>query len=131
MCVDNGARDSQSQSESTVSSLNPAHPLFEGIKNSRQKFRLNPNAVVAYPDNDFSVVVDRVDMNRAAFRREFDRILDNVPKNLHQARIISSGVMFSRGKIGVNTEFFVCDLSFKNIECAPHRRVNVDGADIE
>ena len=39
--------------------------------------------------------------------------------------------MFSRGEIGVNAKFLVCDLSFENIKCAPHRRVNVDSADIE
>src|SRR5215831_8949715 len=131
MRLDDGARNGEPQTEPTVASLNTPHPLFEGIKNSWQKFRLNPNAVVAYADNDLSGVVDRVDMNRSAFRREFDRILDDIPKNLHQARIVGPVVMFRCGEIGVNAQLLVRDLSFENIKCAPHRRVNVDRANIK
>src|SRR5207248_11369103 len=85
MGLDNGAGNGKSESQSTVTRLDATHALLEGIENSWQYFRLNPDSIVADTHNEFSVFVGRLDMHRAAFGRELDCLLNHVPPNLHQA----------------------------------------------
>src|SRR5437764_6132136 len=94
---DDGARNGEAEPEPTMAGLDATHSLLEGIENSWQHFRFNPDSVVAHAHQDFSGFVGRLDVNRSAIRRKFDSILNYVPKDLHQPRIICLGKMLWRG----------------------------------
>ncbi len=96
MGLANGAGNGESESQSTVTRLDATHALLEGIENSWQYFRLNPDSVVADAHNEFSVFVGRLDMNHAAFGRKLDCIRNHVPKNLHQPGIIGLSKILRR-----------------------------------
>src|SRR5206468_9462235 len=131
MGFDNGMGNSEPEPEPTMTGLDATHSLLEGIENSWQHFRFNPDSVVAHAHQDFSGIVGRLDVNHAAVRRKFDCILNHVPKNLHQPRIIGFGKMLWRGQVCMDAQFFVRDLSFKNLQRAPHRGVDINGTEIE
>src|SRR5207248_11360554 len=97
MGFDNGMGNSEPEPEPTMTGLDATHSLLEGIENSWQHFRFNPDSVVAHAHQDFSGIVGRLDVNHAAVRRKFDCILNHVPKDLHQPRIVGLGKMLSRG----------------------------------
>src|SRR6266480_1541994 len=96
MGFDDGARNGETETEPTMAGLDATHSLLEGIENSWQHFRVNPDSVVAHAHQDFFGIVGRLDVNHAAVRRKFDCILNHVPKDLHQPRIIGPGKMLWR-----------------------------------
>ena len=73
-----------------------------------------------------SVKVPGADLEAPALRGEFHRVLDQVPKDLLQARRIGFERNFLRGEIRLEGELLLVDICLANFERVPQERMGID-----
>src|SRR2546430_15764643 len=92
--MDNALGNGQAETEAAVAIGHALSTLVEGVENARLQFGINPDPGVGEIDNDVVLgVVARADAELAAGRSKFDRILDDVPKNLLQSFFFLTAMM--------------------------------------
>ena len=79
--------------------------MFEGVENAWLQFAINADPGIGEIDDDVMLrVVARADEELAAGRGKFDRILDDVPKNLLQPGGIGPAMMFFGAEVLLNVD---------------------------
>src|SRR5438270_7906318 len=128
MYIDNALGNGQAETESAVAIGHALSTLFEGVENARLQFGINPDPGISEIDNDVVLgVVARADAELAAGRSKFDRILDDVPKDLLQSCGISPAMMFLGGEILLNLDLLFVQIAGRNSERVIERCVHIDG----
>jgi hypothetical protein len=85
--------------------MNGRIALLEGRKNPRECVRRNADPGIAHFDNELAAfLVARDDRNLAAFRRELQRVADQIQENLFKLARISSNVAVPSLQPEVNTD---------------------------
>jgi len=106
----------------------PHFELLEGIENLLEKGRFDPDTGIGEIDDDVMLgVIACADAELAAGGSKFDRILDDVPKNLLQAGGIGPAMMFFGGEILLNFYLLFVQIGGRNSERVTERSVHVDG----
>src|SRR5207237_8876040 len=98
--IDNAFEDGETETEPAVAIGYAAPALFEGVENARLQFAIDADTGIGEIDDDVMLrVIACANTELAAGRSKFDRILDDVPKNLLQAGGIGPAMMFFGGEI--------------------------------
>ena len=98
MQIDHAFGNGEPQAETAILARDRAAALLEGIENTRQQIGLDPDPGIGNlhhdrcPASSFRVRAVIV----AARGREFDRVFDQIPKDLLQARRVRPAMMLDR-----------------------------------
>ena len=125
MGIDHRLRNGQTQSQAAETSSNGALTLLESIKDFVDLVRLDSDPGVGDTDFDlFWCRVLRLYNNATVFRREFHTVLDEIPKNLLQARGITLHMGVDSAKPEFCLELLGCDIFGTNFVSALQNFVN-------
>src|SRR5439155_10413799 len=87
---DNRPGDTQAQAGSTLVAAASLVHSIEAVKDTWQMFRRDADTCVANRHDGVLVACFRPDFNRAALRRVFDRVIQEVVKDLAQANVVAT-----------------------------------------
>ena len=105
------------QAETQAAQLRPL-ALLESIENFRQRLGVDSHPAIGNLHAQLPVVVRGPDFEPPAFRREFHRVLDQVPKNLLQPGRIGFEANFLGGEIRLAATRFFLSISAWQISSA-------------
>src|SRR4029453_12288312 len=96
------------------------------LENARLQFRANSDTGIGEIDDDVMLgIVTCADAELTTRRREFDRVLDDVPKDLLQTRGIGPAMMFFGGEILLNLNLLLVKVARGNAERVSNGGVHV------
>ena len=106
--------------------------MFEGVEDSWQQLRINTAAGIFHFDPKLPVlIISGTNTELPAIRRKFDRVLDQVPKNLLQTRRIGLEINVLGHKIGLDIEFFLFDLRMANLQRISQEGIGINDLEAE
>src|ERR1043166_9688908 len=101
--------------------------LLESVKNLGLMFRFNPNTGIAnFELKPALIVINRANLDVPTRRREFDRVSNQVPKNLAHADRIRPDMMDRRRKRDTHVQFFLNDIVANYLNGFAQRSVSID-----
>src|ERR1700730_7762906 len=97
-------RNRKTETETAVASMNGRIPLLERRKNPRECVCRNADTGIAnFEDQPAAFLIARDDRNLAAFRRELQRVANQIRQNLFKLARITSDVTMHRLQLKVDT----------------------------
>src|SRR5947209_901810 len=101
--------------------------LFKCVKNRGQNIAIDPATGVLHHELEpaFKIVVG-CDFKHAVVRREFDRVLNQVPKNLLEPGRICPERDLRRVQLRFEGKFFLFNFGLANVQRVPQKNVRVN-----
>src|SRR3984893_13144377 len=106
--------------------MNGRIPLLERRKNPRECVRRNAYPGIAHFDNELAAfLVVRNDRNLASFRRELQRVANQIRENLFKLARIGSDVAMPSPEPEVDTNPCSFSVAFESLECEADQLMRV------
>ena len=119
MCVNQRFRNSEAEAEAPKTASDRGLALLEGIEDFVDLFRLNTHATIDDADHDFLWRwIERLNHDAAFRGRELHAVLDQIPKDLLQARGITFDKRMHSAKTKLHFEMLGANLLLANLVCA-------------